>query len=125
MTEQWDQRGLVEDLLARGVDDWIDLGLVVDVARRAGGSSDEALTGLAIGLVSTVLIEGLMRPGTVADGVFKPWVIDSGEAVARIVREWLAIGTTAVRPGDIAWLCNTDIGDARGRAVIEREAADT
>ncbi len=124
MSEIWDQRGLVEDLLARGVDDWIDLGLVVDVAGRGGATSNEALTGLAIGLVSTVVVEGLMQPGSVADGAFEPWATGTGEAVARIVREWLAIGTPNLRPGDIAWLCNSDAGDARGRAVLEREAAD-
>lgn len=122
MTTSWEQRGLVEDLLARGVDDWIDLGLVVEVARRAGAASEEALTTIAIGLMSCVVVQGQMKPGVVAEGAFESWEMGAGEAVERIIREWLATGTRNLRPGDVAWLCNTEAGDALGRAVLEREA---
>jgi hypothetical protein len=105
------------------VDDWLDLGLVVDVARRRESLPDEALTALAIGLVAIVLSERLMKPGSVKEGSFESWEAGPGEALDRIVREWLSIGTPNLRPGDVAWLCNTDVGDARGRAVLEREAA--
>lgn len=121
MRELWNQRGLIDDLLARGVDDWVDLGLVVDIARRGQPSSDEARTFLAIGLVSIVVIEGLMVAGAVSEGAFDPWHVSPGDAVERIVREWRQVGTRPLLPGDIAWLCNTAAGDARGQVVLHRE----
>lgn len=118
---EWDQRGLVDDVLARGIDDWIDLGLVIDIARRAAPSSEEARTLLAIGIVSTVLIEGLMLAGTVSEGSFLPWKSSPSDAAMQIVREWRDVGNRPLRPGEIAWLCNTDAGDLVGHAVLERE----
>lgn len=121
MCTSWDQRGLVEDLLARGVDDWLDLGLIVDIARRAETRSEEGLTAVAMGLVCSVMVQGLMQPGAVVAGKFEPWVVTPGVALERIIREWLAVGTRDLRPGDVVWLRNTETGDGLGRSVLDRE----
>lgn len=107
--------------MARGVDDWVDLGLVIDVAQRAGWASDEARTSLAIGLVSIVIVEGLMVAGVVREDSFRPWSESHGDAVVRIVREWRKAGTRLLLPGEIAWLCNTAAGDALGHAILDGE----
>jgi len=116
----WDQRGLIEDLAARGVDDWADLGIAVDIARRVAPSAGEARTTLAIGIVAVAIAQGLVCAGSVSDGTFEPWTLSAEDAITRIVREWSELATDP-RPGDVAWLCNTTDGDLIGAAVLERE----
>lgn len=120
MNTRWDERGLVEDLVARGVDDWVDLGVVTDIARRIAPDSGEARTVVAIGIVSIALSEGFVTAGSVSRGGFVSWQLSLADATARIVREWMKLSVDP-RPGDIAWLCNTSKGDQLGRAVLERE----
>jgi hypothetical protein len=69
MTISWDQRSLVEDVVARGVDDWIDLNVVVSVAGRAvKGDSLGELTAASLGLVTVLIIQELVRPGAIEGG---------------------------------------------------------
>lgn len=117
----WDDRTLIEDLVANGIDDWVDDGLIWgNIAGRVVLSVDDRLP-IAIGLVTTVLLKGLMVAGDVMGG-FQPWAMSPAEATATIAERWLALDDPAVRPGDIFWLCNTPAGDALGHAVLAREA---
>jgi hypothetical protein len=120
MNRHWDDRGLVEDLVARGVDDWIDFGIAIDIARRVIPAAGEGRTTLAIGIVSAAIAKGLVIAGVVSKGEFEAWSLSAGDAVERIVRDWSGL-TADPRPGDIAWLCNTTDGDRLGAAVLERE----
>lgn len=122
--EAWDAEGLIEDLVATGVDDWIDLGLVVQIARRGGARGAEAETMAAIGLVTVALVDGLITLGEVRADGFVPWDVDVPTAIVRLVSEWWARGLERVLPGDVAWLSNTEKGDALGRSVLDREHVD-
>lgn len=117
------RESMLEDLLAHGVDDWVDACEVFDIAR--GGLEDLSdRRALALGLITEVLVAGLMVPGDVTEHVgFGPWNVSAGAAVERIASEWLARSDPPVMMGDIVWLRNTPQGDAIGEAVLERAAA--
>jgi len=120
MRSSWDERGLVEDLVARGVDDWADLGIAIDIARRVAPAAGETRTLLAIGIVTVAIAQGFIIAGAVSEGTFEAWPLSAEDAIARLVREWSEMAVDP-RPGDIAWLCNTTDGDLIGAAVLERE----
>jgi hypothetical protein len=121
-TKPWDQRGLLEDALARGVEDWVHVAEFSAIARRASATSIEALRALAIGLITQALVNELMVAGDVDESGFHPWTGTVGDAVVRIVRSWDPV--EAYPPaGSVAWLANTPKGDALGHAVLDREAA--
>lgn len=117
----WDDRTLLEDLVAHGVDDWVDDASVWgNIAARAALSVDDRLP-IALGVISTALLKGLMIAGDVMGG-FQPWDMSPAESAAAIAERWLALDDPGVRPGDIFWLSNTAAGEELGEAVLSREA---
>lgn len=114
-------RTLVEDLVARGVDDWIYDAELLDIAACAGAHEPLDRRAVAIGLAAEVLIGGLMEAGTVTGTAFTPWMCSSVEAVARIADDWLSRSDPLVMPGEIMWLSNTARGAALGESVLARE----
>lgn len=117
----WDDRTLVEDALARGVDDWVYAAEIYDIAARSGIVDPEQVRMLGVGLLAELLTRGLMVPGDVHGGTHKPWDCSVGEAMARIEKEWLSWGTTVPTPGAIVWLDLTPAGRVIGEAVVARE----
>lgn len=125
MTTTWDDRTLLEDVLAHGVDDWLDLGWIVQIARRAGVKDAAVTRAIAIGLVAEVVIGGLAEAGEVTEHGFRRWEMTSDAALGRIVEEWLAYGLESPTPGAICWLSITHEGEARGREVLRREGSSS
>lgn len=119
----FEDRTLVEDLLANGVDDWVDEALVCgNIARRVVEDAADRRA-VAIGLIASVLLAGQMEAGETPPGQgFRPWNLTPGEAVLRIASEWMARSDVNVYPGEIVWLRNTPAGNAIGEAVLESEA---
>jgi hypothetical protein len=119
----WDDRTLIEDLVARCVDDWVhDAEVWGEIARRAGLSAEDRLP-IAIGVITVALLRGLVIAGDVMGG-FQPWDLSPSESAAAIADRWLPLEDPAVLPGDICWLCNTSAGEELGRAVLAREAGE-
>ena len=114
-------RGLVDDLVARGVDDWVYDAEILDIAYRCGLEAPSDRRTVAIGLVAEVLIGGLMEAGNVSDEGFTAWTCSPIDAVARVAREWLSRADPLVMPGEIVWLSNTTRGTELGEAVLRRE----
>jgi hypothetical protein len=118
----WDDRNLLEDVLANGVDDWVYAALIQQIARRAGISDASQLRQLSIGLISELLVRGLAVAGEY-DGVgHRPWDCTTGEAIVRITEEWENWGDRVPTPGAIVWLDLTSSGRKLGEAVLAREA---
>lgn len=115
------QRTLLEDLIARGVDDWVYDAELLDIATRHGVEDPPDRRTLAIGLVAEALVGGFMEAGTVSDDGFAPWACAAAIAVEKVAREWLARSDPLVMPGEIVWLNNTARGTAAGEAVLARE----
>jgi hypothetical protein len=119
----WDERSLVEDVVARGVDDWVSAAEVFDVASRSGVSEQPTLRALSVGLIAEVLVRGWMVPGELADSGFARWECSTAEAVARIAQDWFSREEPLVMPGEIVWLDPTEQGRELGLRVLEREQA--
>ena len=117
----WDDRTLIEDLVAHGVDDWVDDAWVFgNIASRAALSVEDRLP-IAIGVITFSLVKGFVIAGDVMDG-FQPWAMSASQSVRAISERWLTREDPAVRPGDICWFSNTAVGEELGLAVLAREA---
>jgi hypothetical protein len=117
----WDERSLLEDLLARGVDDWVYEAEVYDIARRSGLGSADGLRQLSVGLITEALVRGFAVAGAYDGTGHQPWDCSVGEAVERIAAEWLKWGSEVPTPGAIVWLDVTPAGLEVGEAVLARE----
>lgn len=114
-------RTLTEDLLARAAEDWVSAAEVIDLVRGSGVTDPEALRDLSIGLITRLMVQGLVVPGSVDEHNFVPWKCVAGEAVVRIATEWAARSDPFVMPGEIVWLDTTQDGQTKGEEIWERE----
>jgi hypothetical protein len=119
----WDDRTLIEDVLARGVDDWVYAAEILDIAARTELGDASQLRQLSIGLVAELLVRGLVLAGEYDGDGHRPWECSTGDAIARIAEEWQSWGDEVPTPGAIVWLDLTAAGRQIGEAVLAREAA--
>src|SRR5262249_22364226 len=85
----WEDRTLIEDVLANGLDDWVYAGWVYQIAQRSGLNDPSELRALAIGLIAEVLTGGLMVAGEYDGTKHAQWACSTGEAIERITKAWL------------------------------------
>ncbi len=115
---------LVDEILLRGSDDWLMLAEVASLAKHVGGaSSDEEVRVMSLSTIRFLLDEGLIRVGDVSDGGFFEWPVKREEAMARLEREWGALGHVP-EPGDLCWVATTDAGDAWRGGASDHPGAD-
>jgi hypothetical protein len=107
----------IDEILNRGLDDWVHAAELVFVAISVGGAvTDAEIRDLSIEILRKVIKEGLMEVGDLTTQGFHAWDLPADEALDRIEREWNALG----RPPDIAeicWLSNTEAGDKRAHQL--------
>ena len=118
----WDDRTLVEDVLANGVDDLVYAGWLHQIARRSGVGDPSQLRMLSLGLIAELLVRGLMVAGGFDGDSHRPWDCSMGEAIARISEDWQGWGDEVPTPGAIVWPDLTPAGREIGEAVLAREA---
>jgi len=119
----WDQRTLLEDVPAHGVDDWVYAGWVYHISLRSGLREPSQLRALSLGLIAELLTRGLMVAGEYDGDAYRPWDCPAGEAIERITRAWIEWGESQPTPGAIVWLDVTESGQKIGSEVLAREAA--
>ena len=119
---RWEDRSLREDVLANGVDDWVDAGWLRQIAQRSAVEDGSQLRQLSIGLIAELLVEELVVAGSIEGGKHVVWDGTPGEALVRIVGGWKEWGDEPPMPGAIVWLDLTEAGRAIGEAVLRREA---
>lgn len=109
---------LIADLLVRGMDDWVhDAEVFGSVAARV--ATDQAdRRAVAIGLITAVVLDGLMIPGDLRDGEFVDWPGTPAESAARIAQKWLGRSGAIVLPGEVCWLRNSAAGDERAASYL-------
>ena len=88
---------------------------------RTGLADPFTLRALAVGLISEVLIRGLMIAGDIGDRGFQPWPGAPADSIARVCTSWLTRTGPRVSIGEVGWLSNTPDGEYLGRLVLERE----
>jgi hypothetical protein len=108
---------LIDELLIRGIDDWVTASEVAWIAKSKGkAETDDSVTQLSLDLIRAALLAGLMKAGDVTDGGFFAWETGPEESGVRIQREWKELGHLPDL-GDVCWLANTEAGDDRARAI--------
>lgn len=108
---------VIDELLIRGVDDWVTAADVAWLAKSvAGATSDEDVLDVATTIIKEVMNEGLMQVGDVTDGGFFEWDLSPEDALERVIREWRTLGRSPDL-GEVCWLANTPAGDARAEVV--------
>lgn len=117
-----DLQSMIEELVTRGSDDWVDAAEVAWVAKSIGGvRDDESMRVLSIALIRRVLEDGLMEIGEVGDGGFFEWGLPVDEAVDRADRAWRDLDR-APNLGDVCWLANTEEGTLLAEQVFEQRS---
>ena len=112
----------IDDLLIRGVDDWVHTPEVEWVAKSTGGASTpDQILDLSLHLIREVVQQNLMEIGDVteSDRGFRKWGLSKEEAMQRVEREWKALGRNP-NLGEICWLCNTEKGNERGERLLRQ-----
>lgn len=119
MRETVRQRTLLENLLCRGVDDWVDDATVFgNIASRVAHTPEDRRL-VAVGLLALAVLQGLVVSGDLAqDEGFEPWDVPAEAAARRIVDTWMAASEPSIAPGDVCWLRSTGRGDAIGTSVL-------
>ena len=108
---------LLDELLLRGLDDWVMAAEVASLARSVGGAAtDTEVRDMAVEAISAVVEDGLMQVGDVSDGGFFEWDMKPEDAVQRVASEWRALQRSP-DIGEVCWLSNTPAGDARAKAL--------
>jgi hypothetical protein len=110
-------KACIEDVLNRGLDDWIDITELAFVAKSVGrAGTDAEIRDLSIEIIRNVIQEGLMEVGDVTTDGFHRWGLSPDEALKRIEHDWAALGRWPYT-GDICWLSNTEKGDEIARQL--------
>ena len=125
----------VKEIVVRGLRDYIQAGEVRSVVRRMGGvTTDHEVRSVTLAIVRAVLKQQLMTigglvPGEVSSTIgglvkseFREWQVPIEEAIARVTREWDALGRLP-SIGEVFWLSNTGKGEQKGREWEAEEAS--
>jgi hypothetical protein len=116
----WDRRGLIEDALARALDDWLDVADFVTIAQRTNLTGHESLRALAMGLIADTLSQELLVAGDADELGFHDWETSPGDSIQRVSKSWPE-DELSPTPGSVAWFRNTAKGAKVGEAVMTRE----
>ena len=112
----------VDELLQRGVEDWVHNVGVAWIAKSTGGATtpDEVRT-VSLAMVEEVLAKRYMDIGELSGPghSFLSWGLPVPEALQRADTEWRKPGQADLM-GQVFWLRNTQEGDRRGAAVPPR-----
>ncbi|HLI37208.1 MAG TPA: hypothetical protein VKV80_07680 [Streptosporangiaceae bacterium] len=111
---------LIDELLVRGADDWVDAAEVAWLAKSVGkATTDEDVKKVSFDLIRAVLLAGLMEAGEVAGGGFFAWNISPTDSVNRIEHAWEILGRLP-DIGEVCWLANTAAGNQRAQRSVAR-----
>jgi hypothetical protein len=116
----WDDLSLKEQVLVRGLDDWVYAADVYGIAAGSGLAEPSAIRELSLGLTSEILVEGLMVAGEVDGTGHRPWEMSTGDAIVRITEDWLE-WTEQLTPGAVVWLDLTETGRALAKDALRRQ----
>jgi hypothetical protein len=108
----------VKELLIAGSDDWVYLAEALRIIESVNAEAALDVKQLTLEVLGEVVQRGLMEVGDLpGQGCrLKLWPLTPQECLARIEREWDALGRSPSL-GEICWLQNTDKGDALGEQL--------
>lgn len=108
----------IDEVLKRGLDDWIQAAEVASVVQSiAGQRSNASIRRITLEVIETLIQRGLMRAGEVTREGFYEWDLTADQALEKIVTTWNALGRLP-ELGEVCWLSNTAQGDSRARSML-------
>jgi hypothetical protein len=117
----WERdRPIVDEMLMRGVRDWVHVAEFTTVVKQAGLNHPEMIRSAALGVMVEMMVRRLMIPGGVSEFGLQPWIEDFGDSIVRIVETW-APAELSPTPGAVCWFQLTDEGKRLGRELLARE----
>ena len=113
----------IEDLLIRGLDDWIQASEVASVSFEIGGAQSHGMRReLSLRLIRKLLEDGSAEAGMVYEKEgFVPWGIPVDDALQRIESDWTT-RPTGPGLGEVCWLSLTERGNAQAQSLWSRKA---
>lgn len=106
------------ELFVLGLDDWFPFTTVPAICQELGHYKTKAeLAEAALQTILALLERGDFRAGEISlqTNGFVPWNLSPAQAVARMRREWNALGQE-LSFGDICWFEITEHGEQAARA---------
>lgn len=113
----------IEDILVRGLDDWIQAAEIASVARTIGGAQgeDEARE-LSFRALRVLLERDLIEVGMVTEAGFSAWDLPKDQALERIRREWCTL-PKGPGLGEVCWLSLTENGALHADALWSKKGS--
>ena len=113
----------LDDLLIRGLDDWIQAAEVASVVRTTGATTSEAAAReMALRLIRTLLDAGLCEVGMVEEQRgFIRWMDSIADSMQRIEAAW-GVRPTGPDLGEVCWLSLTAEGKAQAQRLWSRKS---
>jgi hypothetical protein len=110
----------VDEVLVRGLDDWIQAAEVASIARTRGGArEDDEVRRISIEVVRELLGRNLMEIGDVSVAGFRSWNLSALDALARIDADWRNL-PNGPELGQLFWLALTESGQRIAGESLER-----
>ncbi len=110
----------INEILVRGLDDWIQAAEVASIARTHGGAKgDDETRKISIEIVRELLNRDLIQIGEVSSTGFQSWNLSEVDVLAKIDADWRR------RPhgpdlGELFWLNLTEYGQRIANETWER-----
>jgi hypothetical protein len=110
---------IIEELLVRGLDDWMLLAEVAEVVSEETLTQGEDLVKAVIDVLHTMIESKLVVIGSMDQNGFTPWDESIEVSLTRVRREWQPPGRL-LGIGEVCWLSTTLEGDRLAKEVVRR-----
>jgi len=110
----------VDEVLVRGLDDWIQAAEVASIARTHGGAKgDDEMRRTSLEVVEELLRGNLAQIGEVSGAGFQSWDLSQVAALTKVEADW-RVGLNAPALGELFWLNLTEHGQRIAEDLWER-----
>jgi hypothetical protein len=124
---------LEQEVLVRGLDDWIYLAEIISIAKRQMLLPDASAIDRSIDALSCLLACGLVEAGMAVRAAgwtpkrpiteFRAWGTAREETIRRIREEIKRLDGRLPSIGEVCWIRNTDAGNAAARVLDEQDSS--
>ena len=109
---------MLDDLLARYAEDWIQSVEVAYCARQRGARTLAEVRSLSTETIAAGLSAGYFVIGDATPDGFEPWTGDTAEVIERLGKRWPL--DHYVEAGEACWLDPTEAGERKAAEVHRR-----
>ena len=111
----------IEDVLIRGLDDWVQAAEFASAVQLAGAPKAE-IRERSLDVLQEMLQRDLVQIGDVTENGFAAWAMSDSQAIAKIDADWReSVGEPDL--GDLFWLNLTEAGERLANHAWKRTTA--